>query len=130
MYKGQLIFFRSCRYNTGPISDTKLGSEHIFEIGIFEGIIICTRCKSFKSFSNEYIFVQFVCFSIISFSFFFKYFCVLAGIFQFICWSGRVLLSFSFNILNCNSGHFLLCLFTSSNRFLFRLTLRPAFLFF
>ena len=31
------MFFRSCRYNTGPIWQTKIGFEHIFEIGIFKG---------------------------------------------------------------------------------------------
>ena len=64
---------------------------------------------------------RFDCFS---FSKFFDDFvCVLAGIVQFICWSGRVRLSFSFNSLNCISGLVLLCFSTSSNRFLFRLTL-------
>ena len=48
-------FFRSCRYNTGPISKTKIGIEHIFEIGIFKGMKFCLGGKSFKSFSNEYI---------------------------------------------------------------------------
>ena len=31
------MFFRSCRYNTGPISETKIGFELIFDIGIFKG---------------------------------------------------------------------------------------------
>ena len=35
--------------------------------------------------------------------------CVLAGIVQLICWSGRVYLSFSFNSLNCISGLVPLC---------------------
>ena len=33
----------SCRYNTGPISDTKIGFEDIFEIGIINGIKFCLR---------------------------------------------------------------------------------------
>ena len=36
---------------------------------------------------------------------------ILAGIVQLICWSGRILLSFSFNSLNCISGHVLLYFF-------------------
>ena len=47
-----------------------------------------------------------VCFSI-----FFYFLCVLAGIVQFFCWSGRVLLNFSFNFLNCISGLVLQCFF-------------------
>ena len=44
-------------------------------------------------------------FSFRSFSFSIDDFvCVLAGIVQLICWSGRVSLSFSFNSLNCISG--------------------------
>ena len=39
---------------------------------------------------------------------FFDDFCVLAGIVQVICWSGRVRLSFSVNSLNCISGFVLL----------------------
>ena len=55
--QGPMIFFRSCRYDHGPISETKIGFEHIFEIFIFKGIKFCLRAKSFKSFNNEYIFV-------------------------------------------------------------------------
>ena len=40
---------------------------------------------------------------------------VLADIFQLICWSGRVPLSFSFSSLNCISGLVLLCFFISSS---------------
>ena len=47
---------------------------------------------------------------------------VFAEIVHVICWSGKVLLSFSFNSLNCISGLVRLCFFTSFNRFLFRLT--------
>ena len=43
--------------------------------------------------------------------------CVLAGIVQLICWSGRVCLSFSFNSLNCVSGLVLLCFFFTSSNF-------------
>ena len=30
--QGPMIFFRSCRYDHGPISETKIGFEHIFGI--------------------------------------------------------------------------------------------------
>ena len=48
-----------------------------------------------------YLFSLFDCFS---FSIFLDGFCVLAGVVQLICWSGRVLLSFSYHSLNCVSG--------------------------
>ena len=51
------MFFRSCRCNTGPISELKIGFEHIFVIGVFEGRNFCLRFKSFKSFSNEFVLV-------------------------------------------------------------------------
>ena len=60
-----------------------------------------------------FLFCLFVCFSI----FWDDFVCSLAGIVQLICWSGRVLLSFSFNSSNCISGLVLLC-FISSSRFL------------
>ena len=91
-------FFRSCRYNIEPISKTKNVLEHIFETCIFKAMNFCLREKSFKSFSNEYIKMIF---------------CLLAGFVQLIYWSGRVLLSFSFNSLNCISGLVLLCVFLS-----------------
>ena len=47
----------SCTHNTEPLSETKFGYERIFEIGIFKGRKFCLRFKSFKSFSNEYVFV-------------------------------------------------------------------------
>ena len=49
-------FFRSCRYNTGPILKTKIDLEHIFEIGIFKEMKFCLRGK-LQEFSNEYVFV-------------------------------------------------------------------------
>ena len=55
--QGPMNFFRSCKYNTGPISKTKNGLEHISEAYIFKGMKFCLREKSFKSFSNECIFV-------------------------------------------------------------------------
>ena len=56
----QGIFFRSCRYNSGSISEIIIGFEHIFEIVIFKRIKFCLWGKNFKNFSNEYLFVQFV----------------------------------------------------------------------
>ena len=54
--------FRSCRYNTGLI--TKVGFERIFEIGIFKGIKLCLRGKSFESFAMSiFLFSLFDCFS-------------------------------------------------------------------
>ena len=53
--QGPMKFFRSCRYNTGPISKTKNSLEHAFETCVFKGMNFCLREKSFKSFSNEYI---------------------------------------------------------------------------
>ena len=41
----------------------------------------------------------------------------MAGIVQLICWSGRVLLSFLLDCLNCFAGFVLLCFFISFNRF-------------
>ena len=55
--QGPMNIFRSCRYNTGPGSETKIGFQHIFEIGIFEGKKFCLRLKSFKCFCNKYVFV-------------------------------------------------------------------------
>ena len=51
------MYFRSCKYNTGPISEPKTGFELIFEIGVFKRKKFCLRFKSFKSSSNEYVFV-------------------------------------------------------------------------
>ena len=51
---------------------------------------------------------------------FFYFLCVLTGIVKFFCWSGRVLLNFSFNFWNCISGLVLQCFFISSSRFLLR----------
>ena len=104
-------FFRSCRYNTAAISETKIGFEHIFEIGIFKGIRFCLRGKSFK------VLAMIVFFSLFVSQFFEMILCVLAGLVHLICWSGRELLSFSFNSLNCISRLVLLCFFTSSNFF-------------
>ena len=50
------FFFSSCGDNTGPISEIKIGFEQFFE-GKFSGMKFCLRGKSFKSFSNEYVFV-------------------------------------------------------------------------
>ena len=112
-------FFRSCIYNTGPISKTKNGLEHISETCIFKGMEFCLREKSFKSFSIEYIlFSLFDCFSFSIFEMMLFVF-VLVGFVQLICWSGKVLLSFSFNYLNCISGLVLLCFFVSSSDALF-----------
>ena len=59
-----MILFQSCRYNTGPISETKIGSEHFFETGIFKGIKFCFSCKSFKSLAMSiFLFSLFYCFS-------------------------------------------------------------------
>ena len=55
-----------------------------------------------------FLFSLIVCFSIFRDDFV----CVLAGIVQLICWSGRVLLSFRFNSLNCVSAFVLLCFFS------------------
>ena len=52
------MFFRSCIYNTGPISEKKIDFEKTFVIGVFKGKI-CLSFKSFKSFSNEFVFVYF-----------------------------------------------------------------------
>ena len=90
--QGPMNFFRSCRDNTGPISETKICFEHVFEIGIFKGIKFYLRGK-----------VCLVCLILL------VCVCVLAGIVQLICWSVTVLLSFSFNSLNCVSGLVLLC---------------------
>ena len=54
---GPMNIFEVFRYNTGPILEAKFGFEHIFEIGIFKRRKFCLRFKSFKSFSNEYVFV-------------------------------------------------------------------------
>ena len=55
--QGPMNVLSSCRYNTGSLSKTKNGLEHVFETCIFRGMKFCLREKSFKSFSNEYIFV-------------------------------------------------------------------------
>ena len=39
--QGPMNFFRSCRYNTGPISKTESGLEHIFETCIFKRMKFC-----------------------------------------------------------------------------------------
>ena len=64
-------FFRNCGYNTPALLDTKIGFEHIFEIGIFKGIKFCLSAKSFKvlaigidffnDFSNFYCFAVKIC---------------------------------------------------------------------
>ena len=51
------MYFRSCKYNTGPISEPKIGFELIFDIGVFKRKKFCLRFKSFKSSNNEYVFV-------------------------------------------------------------------------
>ena len=67
-----------------------------------------------------FLFSLFDCFRFSIFQY--DFVCALAGIVLLICWSGRVLLSFSFNSLNCFSGLVLLCFFTSSNKKMFRFT--------
>ena len=52
--------------------------------------------------------------------------CVLAGIVQLICWSGRVRLIFLFNSLNCISGLVLLYIFYFVKLF-FALPILPLF---
>ena len=63
----------------------------------------------------------FILFDYFSFSIFLMILC-LAGIVRLICCSGRVLLIFLFNSLDCISGLVLLCFFTSSNKKMFRFT--------
>ena len=60
-----------------------------------------------------FLFSLFDCFRFSIFQY--DFVCALADIVQLICWSGRVLLSFSFNSLNCFSGLVLLCFFNSSS---------------
>ena len=99
-----MSFFRPCRYNTAAISETKMSFGHISEIGIFKGSKFCLRGKSFKVLAMIiFLFRLFVS------QFFEMILFVLAGIVQLIHWSGRVLLSFSFNSLNCTSGLVLIC---------------------
>ena len=68
--------------------------------------------KSFKTFTNYYIFVQFFVILVsrlLSFSISESSdVCFLAGLVYVICWSATVVLSFSFNSLYCLSGFFLL----------------------
>ena len=122
--QGPINFFRPCRYNTAPISETKFGFEHILEIGIFKGIKFCLRGKSLKVLAMIiYLFSLFDCLFLSFFVMIFDFVCVLAGIVDLICWSSRVILSFHsilwivFQDLSCY------VFFTSSNRFLFRQTL-------
>ena len=100
------MFFGSCSYNTEPISETKIGFKHIFEIGIFKGIKFCLWGKSLRVLAMS-IFL-FTLFDLVS-QFSDDFVCVLAGIVQLICLSGKEFLIFLFNSLNCISGLVLLC---------------------
>ena len=51
------MFFKSCTFNTGPISQAEIGFEHIFEIGIFKGKKFTLEVKAQIFLSNEYFFV-------------------------------------------------------------------------
>ena len=44
--QGPMLIFSSCRYNTGPISETIIGFEHMFELGIFDGKISALDLKA------------------------------------------------------------------------------------
>ena len=75
--------------------------------------------KSFRSFSN--VCFCLVCLDCFSFSIFRDHFvCVLAGVVQLVCWSHRVLLSFSFNSLNAFQDLSCYVFFISSSPFLLR----------
>ena len=109
MFKGQWIFFsglvdiildRFQELQWVLIMFSKLaylkGSS--FALGVKASRVLAIRI---------FLFSLFDCFS---FSIFWDDFvCVLACIVQLMCWSDRVLLSASFNSLNCISGLILLC---------------------
>ena len=59
--KGQSIFFRPCRYNTAAIAETKSTFQHVFEIGMFKGIKLWLRGKSFKFLAMIILFSLFDC---------------------------------------------------------------------
>ena len=82
--QGPINFFRSCRYNIGPISETKIGFENIFQIGFFKGKNFALGLKA-----SRVLAMSIFLFSFDSFKFSIildDFVCVLAGIVQFICW--------------------------------------------
>ena len=71
---------------------------------IFKWVRLSSDSKSFKSFVTDYTLFNL-------FDYFRSCFSVLSGIVQLICWPGRVVLSLSFNYLDCSSVLVLPCFF-------------------